>query len=808
MSTLESLKDPQKRQVTPDRTQRQEELRVTIEDKKQKKLEQGVRVIARPQSAGSEYDESDDDSRDDGEMELNPRNRRQARASMSNLQKMLPDASEVLERLSSGTQGLSDTEMVRVIAAFDRHAVDFEVHKDELAAILEFLGYTQVDKEVVKQISGGVTDYSTLEKGDFVRFVEAYAEQETKRFREIFDTFDEDGNQTLDQEELIQLLRSLGFTPLRKMVKEALALVDLDNTGVLTFDQMVLLLHVYRHSEGFTRDEVNHLTDIYRKEVSTLRESEIVNHEKGKKKQTNDNMPADKLASALLKFFGPSVADKAKQLEREVTTKFGDSGEGGAVPLLGLHFSETLLWARRLRDKEFQSYRDAFHAFDTDKSGSIDLDELVCAFQKLGYSLRKDNVKELIMEAHTRGECKECSANDMELDFDGFVHVMQILHESDGFCKKEMEEIRASFIKFDEDMSGEIDVVELSDLFHYMGHTTHLDDMHLLINKVDFNNNGVLDFREFLRLMRLHREEQLANIQAAFGSFMDDTGARPVVHPQDMREALDACCPPQEANADDAATMPTEDVDLDGFVMLVDKIREIRVSYLRRRAGFSDNEIKRFEKFFQSYDVKQTGLLEMQVVTRLLGELGVQVRSREEQEEMVKQIETAREAAAERGACEHAAPGSPVNFWVIVQMLRQIRKRDDRHTLNKTAKAAAHARFNTQEVEEFRDVFMHTYEKDRFFEEADQSAHLGEQEPEDDSDKRELTKTSLRRLLRSLGVNLDGNQRTELDTKIEQYGKNDRVDFADFLGLMRWMMDTNFGGISQAAKCQASKSDK
>merc|ERR1712083_890566 len=117
---------------------------------------------------------------------------------------------------------------------------------------------------------------------------------------------------------------------------------------------------------------------------------------------------------------------------------------------------------------------------------------------------------------------------------------------------------------------------------------------------------------------------------------------------------------------------------------------------------------------------KRSGLLEMPVVTRLLGELGV-------------------------------------------QMLREIRKRDDRYTLDKTAKAAAQARFNSQEVEQFREVFTYTWEKDRFFEDNEPASPQGEDESDD---KRELAKTSVRRLLRSLGVNLDGSQRTELDAKI------------------------------------------
>jgi Ca2+-binding EF-hand superfamily protein len=807
-ATLESLKDPRKRQVTPDRVERQEQAARALEEQKLRKT---LNSAGGQTSQESGSDASDGEQNEDGELVHRPR---KPRASMLRLQQMLPDAEEVLERMRGGMSGFSDSEMERVNAAFDRHHTDHEVHKDELGTILEFLGYTQVDRELVKTMVGGITEYSTLEKHDFVTFVAHYAQHEVKHFREIFETFDDDGNGTLDQDELIKLLAHLGFTPLRKMVREALNLVDLDHTGVLTFDQMVLLLHVYRHSEGFTKEEVNHLTEIYHKELAELekiaREKEKESGKIVKKKIEITSLPATSLASVLLKFFGPAVAETAKELEKEVTSgkvPVETDGEKGGKGVVGLQLGETLLWARRLRDKEFESYRKAFHQYDTDGSGAIDLDELINAFHKLGYSLSKAIVKELIKEAQARGECNSVDGDpllldEIELDFDSFVHVMQILQETDGFSKKEMAELRASFLKFDEDNSDEIDVVELSDLFHYMGHTTQLDDMQLLINKVDFNGNGVLDSREFLRLMRLHKEEQLSGCKTSFETFADVSTGK--ISLEDLKEALETCCPPQEADSNDEAHMPKEPVDFDGFVEVVDTIREIRVAYLRKRAGFSDAEIRRFEKLFKAYDAKNAGILEMQMVTRLLGDLGVKVRSREEQDDVVKQIEKSRVAAADRGACTLAPPGSPVNFWVVVQMMREIRKRDDKHTLNKTAKAAAQARFSNQEVEQFREVFTSTWEKDRFFEE-DADRDEGHHEEEGDEDKREITKTSLRRLLRSLGVSLDGNLRGELDAKIETFGKSDRVDFADFLTLMRWMMDTNFGGITGAAAKNSGK---
>ena len=43
------------------------------------------------------------------------------------------------------------------------------------------------------------------------------------------------------------------------------------------------------------------------------------------------------------------------------------------------------------------------------------------------------------------------------------------------------EEIQSCFDKFDEDQSGDMDVIELTDLLHYMGHTTKMDEAWIYI---------------------------------------------------------------------------------------------------------------------------------------------------------------------------------------------------------------------------------------------------------------------------------------------------------------------------------------
>jgi len=704
------------------------------------------------------------------------------------VQSLLPDADLVLERLRGGSTGFSESELDRVKATFLRFKVpdSQEVHKDELLHVLSHLGYTQLKKAAVSKLANEVTDYSTLELPDFISFVETYAKHEHEKFSELFASFDDDGNGELDQEELVRFLTSLGFTPLRKMLREAYEMVDSDNSGTLSFEEVVLLLHVYRHSEGFTHDEIHSLTQIFNREKTSAG------------MRDGDYIPATQLASFLMQFFGPVCADQAKKLEEEAKgagrQQAPDDDDEEKEECPGMPFSEALLWSRRLRDYQFGLYRKAFHDFDDDGSGSIDLEELKSAIKSCGYTLSQASIDELIQTAKDRGEWKSHQEGDCEMDFDEFVHVMQILHESDGFNRREMKELNDCFDRFDEDKSGDMDVIELSDLLHYMGHDTKLDQVYLLVAKVDYNNSGTLHFREFLRLMRLHREEELESVREVFEEYEENgkLSKNRVVKAMNQL-AVDE---DERNNQVPALVADGRELNFDGFVEIVDKLREVRVRELRKRAGFNEVEVARFHTLFDRHDHKKEGYLGITEVTKFLQDLGFTFNTVAEQQEIVAHLQRSREAAAERGVVDPSP--SKYGFWVMIQLLRALYRRDDRQAVNRVARASDQCQFSVLEVDQFREVFMNWFEKDSVYEDPELQAQRALDDPTDD--KKELTKASIRRLLRSLGVQPAASDREKLDLKVVELNEQERLDFADFLRLMRWMMDINFGNINGTAE--------
>jgi len=201
---------------------------------------------------------------------------------------------------------------------------------------------------------------------------------------------------------------------------------------------------------------------------------------------------------------------------------------------------------------------------------------------------------------------------------------------------------------------------------------------------------------------------------------------------------------------------------------------------------------------------ERRGFVEPWQLGELLGALGFMVATREEQERVSTELGRAREAAAHVGVVDAEAEGQ-VSFWVLVQLLRVLFSRDDKLVLDREARAAEQTGFNSREVDEFREVFSACHQHDRVFEGPtdDTTASLdglpgwravGDEAPE-------LSKNCMRRLLRNLGVSLNPEHRSKLERKIDEFGTQGHVNFADFLRLMRWMLDTNFADIqSKAAK--------
>lgn len=720
----------------------------------------------------------------------------------------LPNIQEVINRLRSGTEGFCQLELDKINQAFLRFKDDDapEVHKDSLPMILQHLGYAQIDPVKVREMADTITTYPVLERSDFITFMEQHASFEYQVYQNIFETFDEDKSGSLDATELVPFLQTLGITPLRSVVKESIDMVDTDGNGTLDFEEAIILVNVYKHSEGFTMDQINELVNVYRLEHEEhIEENDVpIMHIK------QVSLPADKLSSLLVKYFGPSAAVMSEELQKEIKG-VGRKGDGSVEPPVELNFQEALLWARKLRDKEFESYRDAFFKFDTDSSGSIDRQELALAIKTLGFTLHNDAIEEMIMEAVTRGDWGQMPEGGIaaieELDYDNFVHFMRILQETDGFTKREMTAITATFNKFDDDQSGDIDVIELGDMLRHLGHAASMEEVRRMHAMVDLNGNGALDFREFIRFLRLYREDELRAIRDIFEDLSEGLD-NPVIKADVMEEAIKILVSKHERLEDappiDLTTYLTgEDVSLAAFTKLADQVREMMVGDSRKAAGYSPLDVTRYRQTWEAFNTKQHASLKLGEAAMLLMQMGFELKSAKEQQMLKEQIDKACRAAFEARA-EGVVQGQ-VNFWVFLQLLRALNRREDEDSERRLMEAAAVSRFSTQEVNEFNEVFDSCWEREQVSEEQSDGPQLMQ------SCRKTISRAGLMKLLRVMGMRLEGPQRTVLDQKLQSMMPSPPedgsaaklcIDFPGFIRLMRWMMESDFGGIMSAAEKQ------
>ncbi|CAM0942639.1 unnamed protein product [Alopecurus aequalis] len=143
--------------------------------------------------------------------------------------------------------------------------------------------------------------------------------------------------------------------------------------------------------------------------------------------------------------------------------------------------------ARSLSEEELAGLKEMFKAMDADSSGAITFDELKEGLKRLGSNLNESEIRDLMEAADVD--------NSGTIDYDEFiaatVHMNKLERE---------EHLLAAFAYFDKDGSGYITVDELEEACreHNMA-DVGIDD---IINEVDQDNDGRIDYGEFVAMMK------------------------------------------------------------------------------------------------------------------------------------------------------------------------------------------------------------------------------------------------------------------------------------------------------------------
>lgn len=690
-----------------------------------------------------------------------------------------------------GANGFLPDELDRLhdtFARFRSPGLSGSVAGELLGDALAHLGYVTMKEETVAFVAQAPLD-SALDFQGFAGFVWDYAAFEHEHVRRQFETLAGEGGR-IGASEAAFLLSRFGIPPIRTAVFEALEAAGACEEDGLSADGLQRLAAAYRAAGGFPREILQDVRRAFDQVAEQV-------HGSGRAL-----LSVDCLEETLRLALGPRCGSRAQDLQ---ATFLAGSGPGGAGTGAGLGVWEFVACARRLREMEVNEYKRQFASFDRSSQGVIRAEDVVPVLTSLGHVLSRAAVAEFIADASDGDTVSE-------VDFEMFVHCMEGIHAGEGFTPNQVGELRTAFESCARGVSVTVHPAEVPELLSYLGHSVSLNDARRLIDVVQGPNSTSVGFRSFLRMVPLCRADDDAHAIALHEAHCDAHGMLPV------RRLAHALADMQFEDgsgavvaAQDAAGSSTA-LNLQAFGVCVAAGRRAHACRRRECAGLPEEEVARLREAFDDFAGQGRGTVERLELADLLTQFQVPARSAEERGHVFRRLDQARERALVSGVPSDdlgESQGPRVHFWVMVHLVRILRLDREEAESQHTSQAMEETSFTQREADEFREVFdlwvSRRVERGGGGSPTGAESSNGSCSPSGSSSPSgtpspgQLAVEDVRRVLRSLGLSLNGRQRGELKRYLTGQGADIGLDFATFLRLMRWMLDGNFADIRGAS---------
>ncbi|KAJ8551321.1 hypothetical protein K7X08_000691 [Anisodus acutangulus] len=159
-----------------------------------------------------------------------------------------------------------------------------------------------------------------------------------------------------------------------------------------------------------------------------------------------------------------------------------------------------------LSEEEIMGLKQMFTSMDADNSGAITLEELKQGLAKQGTKLSDFEIQQLMEAADADG--------NGTIDYEEFITATMHMNRMD----KE-EHLYTAFQYFDKDNSGYITVEELEQALREFG-IDDGKDIKDIVDEVDSNNDGRINYDEFAAMMRKGTPDTAANLKKRRESFV------------------------------------------------------------------------------------------------------------------------------------------------------------------------------------------------------------------------------------------------------------------------------------------------
>eukprot|EP00746_Dinoflagellata_sp_MGD_P001314 gnl/MRDRNA2_/MRDRNA2_102477_c0_seq1.p1 gnl/MRDRNA2_/MRDRNA2_102477_c0~~gnl/MRDRNA2_/MRDRNA2_102477_c0_seq1.p1 ORF type:complete len:815 (-),score=191.95 gnl/MRDRNA2_/MRDRNA2_102477_c0_seq1:156-2600(-) len=589
---------------------------------------------------------------------------------------------------------LPPVEDPKVLAIFDDLKDDSgTIPRVHFRRALTALGHLRADKDVCEhalKAAGVEKDERRLSLEQVGAAITVFEHTWTQMAQAEFKSVDTDDSGSIGVGELRSLFRKIGFNPMPEAIDELKKEVDEDRSGVIEFSEFLVALRILRERHGFTKEEIGVFYQAFDKYDTD--KSGVVN--------------AKELSSILGWLRHKTSPEECEKLIEQVD----DDGDGE------LNKNEFILVMRKFREIEIERYQSLFSEFDADQSGTISDTELRPLLQKLGYTLSHRVLNEIILETKQskagvnglqgfldtfEGAMENGYVFQSDFIFEDFWKVLQIFRSREGFQLSEVSEFYETFDKFDKNMSGEIDTLEFGRILAWLGYPSSPERRSQLWKQVDVDGSGCLDKGEFLKVLRLYREEEAGHLGKLFEEHGVTLDAEIPVSLRELTKALNAMgyAPPKDMVKDAIRHVTGEphpkSISFEALLNVVLYIRETRVKELRQNAGLPDGDAAKIKKQFKRVDKDNSGSIGYAELEMFLQEMCPSIKASKGERARIERLFK----AADDGSGD-------LSLNELLWLVRNFRDEQEEETFHKESEAVMETQFNHDEVQELREVFQ------------------------------------------------------------------------------------------------------
>lgn len=630
-------------------------------------------------------------------------------------------------------------DMARFQSVWNRFENDNAIHHDDVPSALARIGFVGPEKKWVEDAFSKVTEFNGVSREEFMQIVDLYDERQRENFEEKFISCDADGSGQMDIAEFADFLRTIGIEPMKHVLQECFDEFDEDRSGQLSFDKFYKVMTLLAQREGFSKTEVRDFEAVFNKFDAFC----------------HDEVEVQELQQVLM-YVGIPTTIPDCQMVAEIV----DLDDSGYVD-----FQEFLMCMRLFRDRELAELKNKLQALGTDDTESILPCEMLNLLQSTGYVADQEVVNEVLQEIGIDAE--------EQIGLGSLWKFLVIFRQREGLTREETMRVRKAFKKYasgdegDDELVREVQTDDIPKLLRLVGYTLALEEQKQPVAQVDIDRSASLNILELKKLVRFVRERRTRDLQATINKYdRSDTGVL------SEREALKAfkdlgCL------REDQSVLPDEVVEdlKEGFLSHAAFTRFVQeYDWQRRRqlidsGGYTIEQMEQLRRQFAYYDWDDSGDVSKKELVQLIVDVFPDMAFDPDKRPLLLQI--MRETDSDSNG--------KLDFWEFLQLMRTVEDLEQLTQLQKERGVIDETRFTSNEVSEFRNIFLAVTKGEPRMNLADFKEMMSPVCPMGDKNSHAISAMWM-----------------EICDSVSKM-----FDFPDFLLMMRRLLDMNFANMNQ-----------